>query len=158
AMTFTTPGTSTVILSLPAWTPGAYEISNYARWLGAFEATGDGAQLSWDKLDFEKWRIRPAGAKSIRVSFRYRADSLDNARSWAKPDSLLSNGTNLFLYPEGQPFDFPATVAIHTESDWRSVTAMTPGSTRNTYTATNYHDLVDMPFFVGRFDLDSTRI
>ena len=120
--------------------------------------SGDGKPLSWDKLDFEKWRIRPAGAKSIRVSFRYRADSLDNAMSWARPDFLLFNGTNLFMYPEGQPFDFPATVTIHTESDWRSVSAMSPGPTRGTYTASNYHDLVDMPFFVGRFDLDSARI
>jgi len=158
AMSFTTAGTSNVILALPAWTPGAYEISNYARWVGAFEATGDGARLSWDKLDFEKWRIRPAGAKSIRVTFRYRADTLDNAMSWARPDFLLFNGTNLFMYPEGQPFDFPATVTIHTESDWRSVSAMSVGPTRGTYAASNYHDLVDMPFFVGRFDLDSARI
>ena len=35
---------------------------------------------------------------------------------------------------------------------------MSPGPTRGTYTASNYHDLVDMPFFVGRFDLDSARI
>jgi predicted metalloprotease with PDZ domain len=27
-----------------------------------------------------------------------------------------------------------------------------------TFTATNYHDLVDMPFFVGKFDLDSARV
>jgi predicted metalloprotease with PDZ domain len=27
-----------------------------------------------------------------------------------------------------------------------------------TFTAANYHDLVDMPFFVGRFDLDSARV
>ena len=26
------------------------------------------------------------------------------------------------------------------------------------YRDTNYHDLVDMPFFVGRFDLDSTQV
>jgi predicted metalloprotease with PDZ domain len=158
AMTFAISGTSNVVLSLPAWTPGAYEISNYARWVGALDVSGDGKPLSWDKLDFEKWRIRPAGAKSIRVSFRYRADSLDNAMSWARPDFLLFNGTNLFMYPEGQPLDFPATVTIHTESDWRSVSAMSAGPTRGTYTASNYHDLVDMPFFVGRFDLDSARI
>jgi predicted metalloprotease with PDZ domain len=158
AMSFSTAGTSNVVLALPAWTPGAYEISNYARWVGAFDVSGDGKPLSWDKLDFEKWRIRPAGAKSIRVTFRYRADTLDNAMSWARPDFLLFNGTNLFMYPEGQPFDFPATVTIHTESDWRSVSAMSAGPTRGTYAASSYHDLVDMPFFVGRFDLDSARI
>jgi len=158
AMTFATSGTAPVVLSLPAWTPGAYEISNFARWVTDFEATGDGKPLAWDKLDFEKWRIRPAGAKSIRVAFRYRADTLDNAMAWTKPDFLLFNGTNFFLYPEGQPLDFSSTVAVHTESDWRSVSAMTPGYAHGTFSADNYHDLVDMPFFVGRFDLDSARI
>jgi predicted metalloprotease with PDZ domain len=36
-------------------------------------------------------------------------------------------------------------------------TGMTPGA-RNTFTAPNYHDLVDMPFVAGRFDFDSTRV
>ena len=160
AMTFGTSGAGPVVLSLPAWTPGAYEISNFSRWVIGFDATGDGKPLTWDKLDFEKWRIRPAGAKSVRVTFRYRADTLDNAMSWTKPDFLLFNGTNLFLYPEGQPLDFAATVTVHTESDWRVTSAMTAatGPARDTFASGNYHDLVDMPFFVGRFDLDSNRI
>lgn len=159
AMTFAPAGgMAPVVLSLPAWTPGAYEISNFARWVTAFDVTGDGKPLVWDKLDFEKWRIRPAGAKSVRVSFRYRADTLDNAMSWARPDFLLFNGTNLFLYPEGQPLDFAASVTVHTESDWRLVSGMASGTSRGTFTAASYHDLVDMPFFVGRFDLDSMRI
>ena len=54
AMTFTTTGTAPVVLSLPAWTPGAYEISNFARWVTAFDVTGDERPLAWDKLDFEK--------------------------------------------------------------------------------------------------------
>ena len=33
-----------------------------------------------------------------------------------------------------------------------------PAAQAKTFTAPNYHDLVDMPFFVGRFDMDSTRI
>jgi predicted metalloprotease with PDZ domain len=160
AMTFTTAGTSPVVLSLPAWTPGAYEISNFARAIVDFEvkpATGTNRALAWDKLDFDTWRIRPDGAKSIRVSFRYLADSLDNAASWARADFLLFNGTNLFLYAEANPLEFPATVTVRTEPEWRVATGMTSAG-RLTYTATNYHDLVDMPFFVGRFDLDSARI
>ena len=160
AMTFTTAGTSPVVLSLPAWTPGAYEISNFARAIVDFEATsaaGTNRPLVWDKLDFDTWRIRPDGAKSIRVSFRYLADSLDNSASWARPDFLLFNGTNLFLYAEGNSLEFPATVNVTTEPEWRVATGMTSAG-RLAYTATNYHDLVDMPFFVGRFDLDSARI
>lgn len=159
AMSFATAGTSPVVLSLPAWTPGAYEISNFVRWTTDFEVTSeDGRALTWDKLDYDTWRIRPAGATSVRVKFHYRADTLDNAMTWAKSDFLLFNGTNLFLYPEGNSADFAATVAVHTESEWNVVTGMTSGTKPKTFTATNYHDLVDMPFFIGHFDLDSARI
>jgi len=151
-------GTSPVVLSLPAWTPGAYEISNFARWVVGFEATSDGKPLTWDKLDYDTWRIRPAGAKSVKVSFRYAADTLDNAMAWARPEFLLFNGTNLFLYPEGQSLEFAATVTVHTEPEWHVATGLAPTAARQTYTASNYHDLVDMPFFIGRYDLDSARV
>jgi predicted metalloprotease with PDZ domain len=94
----------------------------------------------------------------VRVSFRYAADTLDNAMSWARPEFLLFNGTNLFLYPEGQSLEFAATVAVHTEPEWSVTTGLAPTAQRRTYTASNYHDLVDMPFFVGRYDVDSARI
>ena len=158
AMSFNTTGTSPVLLSLPAWTPGAYEISNFSRWVIDFSATADGKPLAWDKLDYDTWRVRPAGAKAVRVALRYVADTLDNAMAWAKPDFLLFNGTNVFLYAEGQPLDAPATVVVHTEPDWRVATGMQSAARPHTYTAGNYHDLVDMPFFVGRFDIDSARI
>ena len=41
-MRFEVAGTASVLLSLPAWTPGAYEISNYARRLSGFAATSGG--------------------------------------------------------------------------------------------------------------------
>jgi predicted metalloprotease with PDZ domain len=158
AMTFSTTSSDAIVLSLPAWTPGAYEMTNYARWVTAFSASADGRQLSWDKLDYDTWRIRPAGAKSVKVSFRYVADSLDNAIAWAKPDFLLLNGTNVFLFPEGQPAEYSATVQVHTESDWHIATGMSAAGPSRTYSASNYHDLVDMPFFIGKFDLDSARV
>ncbi len=159
SMSFTTAGTAPVLLSLPAWTPGAYELSNFARWVTDFEPTAEnGKPLVWDKLDYDTWRVRPGGAKSVRVHFIYHADSLDNANSWAKPDFLLFNGTNLFLYPEANPLEFSSTVTVHTETDWNVTTGMAAGMKPRTYAATSYHDLVDMPFFVGRYDVDSGRI
>ncbi len=157
AMTFTVGGKAPVVLSLPAWTPGAYEIDNFARNISNFSAEETGTSLGWDKLDPDTWRIRPSGAGEVTVRFDYLADSLDNANTWARPDFLLFNGTNLFFYPEGRGFDFPASVTVNTEAGWKIVTGMTPAGPRR-FSATNYHDLVDMPFFVGQFDLDSTQI
>jgi len=64
------------------------------------------------------------------------------------------------MYPEGQPLEYPASVVVHTETEWNIATGMprAPMSTSRTFAAANYHDLVDMPFFVGHFDIDSARV
>jgi predicted metalloprotease with PDZ domain len=175
AMTFATDGTDPVILSIPAWTPGAYEISNFSRWVTGFAPTGDGHPLSWDKTDYDSWRIRPNGAKAVRVELSYAVPrSLDNAMNWIRPDLLMFNGTNIFPYAEGQSLDFPSMVTIRTEPGWRVATGMKAaaggggiasgtdggrmGPRFSTYSSANYHDLVDMPFLVGSFDVDSAQV
>jgi predicted metalloprotease with PDZ domain len=161
ATSFDVDGSGPVLLSLPAWTPGAYEISNFARWITGFSAQGSGgAELDWDQTDHDTWRIHTRGSRAVTVRFDYVADTLDNAMSWTRPDFALFNGTNLFLYPEGRGLDFAARVTIRTEPDWRVATGMprATGGGATTYGASNFHDLVDMPFFIGRFDVDSAQI
>lgn len=159
-MTFTSEGNEPILLSLPAWTPGAYRISNFARWVLNFSVTSGGRALRWDKLDFDTWRVRGARRGRVTVAFNYRADTLDNAMSWARPDFLLFNGTNLFFYAEGRPLTTGARVSVRTEADWRVVTSMprVRDATDASFAADTYHDLVDMPFFVGHFDMDSSQV
>ena len=159
-MTFNTTGSEAILLSLPAWTPGAYEISNFARWVTRFEVTERSTPIAWDKVDYDTWRIQrtSSGPGTLTVAFDYRADTLDNAMAWSKPDFLLLNGTNVFLYPEGLPLTFAARVSINTESDWKVVTSMPSGGTARSYAAGSYHELVDMPFFVGNLDVDSAEV
>ncbi|MDQ6717287.1 MAG: hypothetical protein M3Z17_02940 [Gemmatimonadota bacterium] len=156
-MSFDVSGAGAVSLSLPAWTPGEYEVFNFARNVSSFSAAEGGGPIGWEKTDPDTWRVHPARAGRVTVSFEYAADTLDNGSSWGRSDMLLFNGTNLFLYPEGASPDFPATVSVVTEPSWRVVTGMRRAGPL-TYSATNYHDLVDMPFFVGLFDLDSAQV
>jgi predicted metalloprotease with PDZ domain len=158
AMRFATTGAAPVILSLPAWTPGAYEISNFARYVSNFAAAADNRALDWDKADHDTWRITGANSRRVTVTFDVEADTLDNAMAWTRPDFALFNGTTVFPYPEGRGFNFSATVRVEAPASWIVATGMTAAAQPRTYTAPNYHDLVDMPFFVGRFDLDSARI
>ena len=154
---FTASAAGEVELSLPAWTPGAYEISNFARQVSAFTAEQGSTPVRWDKLDYDTWRLAVPAAGPVEVSFTFAADTLDNAMAWSRSDFLLVNGTNVFLYPEGSDLTFPATVSVETEAGWQVVTGMKPTGA-GAYQAANYHDLVDMPFFVGRVDVDSARI
>ncbi len=155
-MSFTARGAGDVLLSLPAWTPGEYEIQNFVRYVTNFVAAEEAGPVAWDKVDHDTWRIHTTHVGQIRVSFDYLAMTLDNAGSWTKPEFAFFNGTNLFLYPEGQSADYQSTVVVHTLPSWKIATGMTQ-TAANTFTASSYHDLVDMPFFVGRFDLDSAQ-
>ncbi|HWO89376.1 MAG TPA: hypothetical protein VNL98_09530, partial [Gemmatimonadales bacterium] len=141
-MSFEVASAEPVLLSLPAWTPGAYDLSWFARNVSGFVARSGGIELRWDKHDYDTWRVFPRGAGAVQVEFDYLADSLDNAMAWARSDLLMVNGTNVFMYPEGQPLEFAATVSVVTEPDWQVATGMRPGGAPRTYAERNYHDLV----------------
>jgi predicted metalloprotease with PDZ domain len=158
SMTFNVAGNDAVLLSVPVWTPGAYEVSDFIRKVTNFAVTGEGGTPRWDKFDPDTWRVVPNGARSITLSFSYTADSMDNASTFASRDFAFFNGTNILPFPDGRSTDFAATVSVTTAAGWQVITGMTPGATPNTWTARNYHDLVDMPFFIGPLEVDSTRI
>jgi predicted metalloprotease with PDZ domain len=158
AVSFDVGGPGPVELSFPVWTPGAYEVSNFARRVMDFTPTADGRPLAWDKLDYDTWRVQPGSARSIMVRYDYLADTLDNAKSWSRPDFALFNGTNLLPYPEGSDLKFPATVTVKTQPGWLVATGMKRGPAPGSYQEGNYHDLVDKPFFIGRMDVDSVQI
>ncbi len=154
---FRVEGREPVLLSMAAWTPGAYEIANFARQVSAFTATQGGRELRWDKLDPDTWRIIPNGRGEVHLSYRVKADTLDNARAWTRQDFGFFNGTTVFLMVEGRP-ETQATVRVRTEPGWRVATGMAPGDSADRFMARDVHDLLDHPFFVGRFDLDSMRV
>ena len=158
AMSFVAEGSGTVVLSLPAWTPGAYEIANFARWVSRFSASSAGQPVHWDKADHDSWRVRVTSGQPIVVTFDYRADTLDNAMAWSADDFLMVNGTTVFLYPEDQALEFESRVRVTTQAGWRVATSMTRAGAPDEYTAASYHELVDMPLFIGHFDLDSSRV
>lgn len=156
-VTMRVDGDQPVLLSLPAWTPGAYEISNFARQVAGFTATQGGRAVRWDKLDPDTWRIVPDRRGTLELRYAVRADTLDTSQSWTAEDFGFFNGTTVFPYVEGR-LDLPATVVVRTEPDWRVTTAMPAGDSAHTFRAADFHELVDHPFFVGRFDLDSATV
>lgn len=158
SMSFVADRSGPLLLSLPAWTPGAYEIANFARWVTDFSVTSGGAAAQWDKADHDTWRVSAKAGQPTTVAFTYTADTLDNAMAWSTDDFLMVNGTAVFLYPDSQPLDFASRVSVTTQAGWRVATGMTSSGGPREYSAASYHELVDMPLFVGHFDIDTGRV
>src|SRR3989475_2388770 len=75
---FPAAGKDTLFLSLPAWSPGNYEIQNYARYVHGFSAkNATGQLLHWDRADKDTWRVATGNADRVTVEFDYAADTLD---------------------------------------------------------------------------------
>lgn len=202
-MSFRVDDAEPVVLSLPAWTPGSYELDDFAQNVRSVEARQDGAGIFWDKADHDSWRVHPTGPGRVTLAFDYLADALDVGSTWSAPDFAFFNGTTLLPFPEGSGLEFGSEVRIHTEADWAVATGLRPdesasmsgatatgapagdgpgpggtgsmsraataasgdgaggdrGARRSwAYEADGYHELVDMPTFVGAFDVDSLRI
>lgn len=143
------------MVSLPSWTPGAYHIENYARWVRNFAATTiDGRPLRWEKYDKDTWRIFCEGAQRVRVSFDFLADNATLEGSLLRPDFGFFNGTNIFVYPWTN-YDFPARVRFELPEGWRIATELQETGEPGVFRADDYHELVDNPTFLGHFGIDS---
>ena len=154
---FPTRGRDTLYLSLPAWSPGNYEIQNYARYVRHFGAkTPAGQALFWDRFDKDTWRVTTARSVRVSVEFDYLADTIDLSMARLTGDFGEFLGTNLFLYEPGH-LDRPAEVRFALPAGWQVTTAL-GGSGGGPYVAANYHELADAQTFVGKYSLDSLQV
>jgi len=153
---FPTAGKETLYVSLPAWSPGNYEIQNYARYVhGFFAQNPAGAFLRWDRRDKDTWRVVTGGSDQVIVNFDYVADTIDLSIARVASDFGQFLGTNLFLFEEGH-LDRPADVRFHLPLGWHVTTAL-KGPMNGQYHAEDYHELADAMTFVGRYSLDSLQ-
>jgi predicted metalloprotease with PDZ domain len=153
---FPATGKDTLLLSLPAWSPGSYEIQNYARYVHGFGAkNSNGQALRWDRGDKDTWRVVTGGAGSVTVDFDFTADTIDLSLARVTADFAQFLGTNLFLFEEGQ-LGRSADVRFRVPSGWQVTTAL-KGPADGVYHAADYHELADAMTFVGRYSVDSLQ-
>src|SRR6266480_917273 len=156
AAEFPTNGKDTLFVSLPAWSPGNYEIQNYARYLHGFVAKNSSAQpLYWDRADKDTWRVATGRSDRVTVEFDYSSDTIDLSIARIAQDFAQFLGTNLFMFEEGQ-LARPAEVRFRLPAGWQVKTAL-KGPTSGVYRAGDYHELADAMTFVGRYSLDSLQ-
>src|SRR5256712_185226 len=153
---FPASGKDTLLVSLPAWSPGNYEIQNYARYLHGFGAkNASGQTLRWDRADKDTWRIVTGHSDRVTVDFDYLSEKIDLSLARTAPDFAEFLGTNLFMFEEGQ-LTRPAEVRFRLLGGWQVTTAL-KGPTNGVYRAGDYHELADAMTFVGRYSLDSLQ-
>lgn len=138
-------------LKMPVWTPGYYQIMDYAKAVKDFGVTdGTGRPLAFEKTAKNTWHVRTGRASSLVASYDVYAFTRFVADSYLGDDGGFITPAGVFMHVAGHLKD-PATVTIEPCAGWKQVsTGLDPVPGRaNTFTAADFDTLYDCPILVG---------
>lgn len=143
-----------VDVQMPAWRPGRYVMQNYSKYIVDFSAhSRDGAELPFEKVDKDTWRIAASGHDEIIVTYRNYANVLDAGESFLDSSEAYLNPISVLMNVVGR-LNEPTGLTLQQPDGWRVATPLEFNKPTGSYVAADYHELVDSPFLVSPdFDL-----
>lgn len=133
-----------LVIKLPNWRPGRYELGNFAKNIQSFKITTSevGNAVGFEKTDKSTWKINTKGIKNIKVTYNYYANQLDGGGCYTSEDQLYFNPVQCCVYvPELTKEQHKIELLI--PDDWKIATGLKVD--KRTLTASNYDELVDCP-------------
>lgn len=145
-------------VQIPAWSPGAYIISNYAANIADLSATNaQGSPLTITHPDKLTWEIDTKDADKVRVTYAVASSDVQTVDGKAKRAHISGPRSYLYVVDRKQE---PAELRVVAPDGWKVATSLDPakrpsvsnaGSTISTFTAPNYDVLADAPVEMGDF-------
>ncbi|MDO4993512.1 MAG: hypothetical protein Q4E32_00755 [Bacteroidales bacterium] len=156
-----------VVLNMPVWAPGYYEILDFPKHLCDFAVTGTNNQpLPWRKEGKNRWRITLADNGHTSVSYRIFANERDVASSRVEKDIAFVAPCGVFMHVDGD-LGHPCIVSLHMPQGWTQVAsglkqdewkmaetlATTGSSLTPIFEVKDFDTLYDSPLLLGNFTL-----
>lgn len=142
-----------VVLNMPRWAPGYYEMLDFAKHLTDFRATDQaGTPLRWNKEGLNRWRIPLPADGRLCVSYRVYANQRDVASSRVESNVAFVAPNGVFMYVDGEQ-QHPVTVRFDMPQNWQHIaTGMRPDADDNrSFTVQDFDVLYDSPLLLGNF-------
>jgi predicted metalloprotease with PDZ domain len=138
-------------LIMPNWTPGSYLIRDHAANVNRiFAVSGNGVDLSVQKISKDHWKVDTGQAKTLIVEYEVYTPKIRVQNSWASRAFSLINGASVFLYTRDSREE-PQSLEVDADRNRGEVfTAMSPAPGGRGYLAKNYDELVDNPVVIAR--------
>lgn len=148
-------GSQTVDFKMPVWTPGYYQLMNYARNVENFQVTDQtGKSLTWEKPANSTWRVHANKATELRLSYDVKAIQNFVASSYLDTHKGYISPAGVFMHRANQ-LQQSVTISLHPYSGWKPIIATgldsIPGQA-HTFTASNFDILYDSPVLMGNLD------
>jgi predicted metalloprotease with PDZ domain len=141
-----------VILMMAIWSPGMYNLQNYANQVSAFSAkTADGTLLDFSKPTPSRWVVKTGGRPSVTVSYTLAAPRGSNLSNGVNDSSLVIVGPAAYITLVEQAHR-PVDIRLELPVTWKpAVTSLdvAPDAQPNHFIAPDYDILADSPILAG---------
>jgi predicted metalloprotease with PDZ domain len=141
--------TDTVILKMPRWTPGYYQLLNYASYVENLFCS-DGVVCK--KLTDNSWQVIGLKNKPLRLSYDVKADKQFVAQSYL--DSLHGYivPAGVFLHAEGL-LKSPVQIKLNINTGWKIATGLNSvNEKQREFSAPDFDILYDGPILMGNLE------
>jgi predicted metalloprotease with PDZ domain len=145
---FNCEGKSTMILKLPAWRPGRYELGNFAKNIKDLEMFNEkGEKVHFAKRKKDEWFVEVNNSNKLVVKYLYYSNVLNAGSTFLDEHQLYVNPVNCFIYEEFQE-NATCELKLNIPKDYK-VAITLPEIEKNTFKATTFHEMVDSPFIAS---------
>lgn len=134
--------TEPIILQLPAWRAGRYQLANYAQNIRGFRVHDENREpIPFEKTTKDRWVISPQTPGNLSISYEYWAGKMDAGSAWADEEQVYINLVNCCMEPMGKSEE-EIRVILDLPDFPEKISTLLPG--KDTFwTAKNFQMLAD---------------
>jgi predicted metalloprotease with PDZ domain len=137
-----------IILELPSWRPGRYELGNFARNIRKWQPFNDKNEpLVFKKISKDSWKVSTEGSKIIIIRYEYFCTQADAGGCWIDEHQIYINPVHCFLYIRDRLHE-PCTVDLNIPTNYKIVCGLNKSGERTLH-ASDFHELFDSPFIAS---------
>lgn len=144
----------TIILKMPEWMPGYYQIMDYWKEVQNLTAkVKSGENLRSENLNAGTWQLVVKKNTSFSISYDLKADRRFVANNWLDSTHAYIVTPATFLYIEDH-INTPVSVKVNLYKSWKSIATgldSLPGK-KNEYFAPDFDVLYDCPILAGNLE------
>ena len=138
----------TLVLQLPAWRPGRYELGNFAKNIKDFKILDSQNNLVlYNKKNKDSWEVNTVKYDEIIVKYSYYAAELNAGSTFLNEDQLYINPVNCMMYVEGES-DLGYEISFSIDKDMDLFTSLAKQS-KHVLKAKSFDELADSPIIAS---------
>ncbi|MES2590538.1 MAG: PDZ domain-containing protein [Bacteroidota bacterium] len=142
-----------LLIQLPAWRPGRYELGNFAKNIQKWAAFDEkGTVLEFQKVTKDSWKVQTKGVSAVHVKYNYYAGEINAGSTYLDTAQLYMNPVNCCVYIPDRiaescklflkiPKDYTVACGLKAQP--------ADSSGAQIFEAKDFHELADSPFIAS---------